>query len=74
MLKIFINLYRKMHWSAKAIDTICQNLDSNIQGQGLKINVTKLVYNGEFSNNELSLLVRNSTFVAQILCGLSYKV
>ena len=35
----------------------------------------KLVYNGGFSNFELPLLVPNSTYVAQILCGLyiSYK-
>ena len=32
------------------------------------------MYNGEFSNFELLLLVRNSTYVAQILCGFSYKV
>ena len=41
MLKIFINLYCKMHLSAKAIDTTCQHLDSNIQGRVLKIDVTK---------------------------------
>ena len=41
MLKISINLYCKMHWSAKAIDTTCRNLDSNIQGGILKIDVTK---------------------------------
>ena len=34
----------------------------------------KLVYNGGFSNFELPLLVRTSAYVAQILCGLSYKV
>ena len=34
----------------------------------------KLVYNGGFSNFELTLLVRNSTYVAQILCAPSYKV
>ena len=30
--------------------------------------------NGGFSNFEVPLLGRNSTYVAQILCGLSYKV
>ena len=34
----------------------------------------KLMYNGGYSNFELSLLVRNSTYVAQVLYGLSYKV
>ena len=29
---------------------------------------------GGFSNFELSLLVWNATYVAQILCGLSYKI
>ena len=32
------------------------------------------MYNGGFSNVELPVLVRNSTYVAQILCGLSHKV
>ena len=35
---------------------------------------SKMVYNGGFSNFELPLLDRNFTYVAQILCGLSYKV
>ena len=30
-----------MYWSAEAINTTCQNLDSNIQGRVLKIDVTK---------------------------------
>ena len=34
----------------------------------------KLLYNGGFLNFELPLLVRNLTHVAQIFCGLSYKV
>ena len=34
----------------------------------------RLVYNGGISNFELPSLVRNSTYVAQTLCGLSYKV
>ena len=41
MLKIFINLHCKVHWSAKAIDTASYNLDLNIQGRVLKIDVTK---------------------------------
>ena len=32
------------------------------------------VYNGGFSISELLLLVRNSIYMAKILCGLSYKV
>ena len=38
MLKMFINLYCKMHLSAKANDTTCQNPHS---GPISKINVTK---------------------------------
>ena len=35
----------------------------------------KMLYNvSRFSNFELPLLVRNSTYVAHILCGLSYNV
>ena len=34
----------------------------------------KLVHNGGFSNFELPLLVRKSKYLAQILCGLSYRV
>ena len=35
----------------------------------------KLVYNGGFSDFGLLLvLIRNSTYVAQTLCGISYKV
>ena len=34
----------------------------------------KLVFYGGFPNFELLLLVRNSTYVAQILCDLSYKL
>ena len=41
MLKIFINLHCKMHWSAKAIDSTYLNLNSNIQHRVLKIDVTK---------------------------------
>ena len=33
-----------------------------------------LVYNGRFSNFGLPLLVRNSTYVVQVFCDLSYKV
>ena len=32
------------------------------------------MYNGGFSNLELPLLLRNSNYVAKILCDLSYKV
>ena len=48
MLKKSINLYFKMHWSAKAIDTTCCNLDSNIQGRLLKMDVTKYRFSGAF--------------------------
>ena len=34
----------------------------------------RLVYNGGFSNFKLPLLVQNSAYVAQHLCGLRYKV
>ena len=34
----------------------------------------RLVYNGGFSNFELPLVRRNSTYMARILCDLSYKV
>ena len=34
----------------------------------------KLVYNGGFSNFELPSLVRNVSYMAQILRGLSYEV
>ena len=41
MLKIFINLYSKINWRAKAIGTTCESLVSSIQGQILKLDVTK---------------------------------
>ena len=41
MLKIFINLYCKVNWRTKAIGTTCESLVSSIQGQILKIDVTK---------------------------------
>ena len=44
-------------------DTIHQSLLSH-----------KLVFYGGFSKVRLPLLIRNSTYVAQILCDLSYKV
>ena len=55
-----------MHMRHKHRQTISQFLVSKISH--------KIVYNGIFSNFELPLLVRNSTYVAQILCNPSYKV
>ena len=48
MLKIFINLDCKMHWSAKANVTTCEKLDSSIQGRVLKIDVTKNRFSGAY--------------------------
>ena len=42
MLKIFMNLYCKMHWRAKAIDATSSNSDSNIHGRVLKIDFIKI--------------------------------
>ena len=48
MSKMFINLHCKMHSSAKEIDTTYYNLDSNIQGRVLKIDVTKNRFPGAY--------------------------
>ena len=50
------------------------NFMTLLQGIYQSLPSHKLVYNGGFPNFELSLLVWNSTYVAEILCGLSYKV
>ena len=42
MLKIFINFYCNIHWSAEENDTTCKNLDSSMQCLVLKINVAKI--------------------------------
>ena len=47
MLKIFINLYCKMHRSAKAINATCfKNLDSSIRGRSLKIDFGNFLLGG----------------------------
>ena len=61
--------------SARKSDSDLVILIIAFEGLSACVYTNKLVHNAaRVLNFELPLLIRNSTYLAQILCGLSYKI